>query len=542
MQNYSNQYRAEIEIYISEYLAGPVLEKAKVKIFNEKNELLAEKLTDEFGYAKLRFSWNSSENPELPVRIRIEKEKFAFSEVHDLKITGRKSEFYDNGKVEIVVNKAKTYDNVSQFPEFSIKFVDLSDREIDLNDIKDQVIYAEITSTERITVAYFGVGFTPWAASSNGVLTNFDPDETVKIPIRIPHLKGNQKMNFVIYDINRNRLHKCFYININNELIKPEIMYTPENPWVYSVTRDYEARLYSLPIEVLNKVEFYEGENFNQSDILNSINLNSINNEDYFIPENGNIYVRIYWSFPKDTNKIIGYHVYKSFDGENFEKIAFTEKNSTADNGFGNQPGKRIWYKITSAYEGGFESDYSKIVSVVPLNMFKVTKINPKDNAYNVRRLPDFRWRPVSLKSFETDTGAGVIPEEDIYYYYNPVVSDAVQGDGGIWLFGSDKTTIHLKTKGPELVSLTFLASYWRGYGLEWVYRKDGKMFLYNTLFDALEPYKSYCWGLNSAYAEYRTNESISLAVTADIFKGNADLIVPNPSDTFNIFTTGENF
>ncbi|MGM0641596.1 MAG: hypothetical protein ACQESN_09270 [Thermotogota bacterium] len=542
MTNYSESYKAELEIYLSEYLAGPAVENVDVTIFDSENNQIFEGTTNEKGYIKALLEWDVSNGEEEEINIKYKKEGFASSEVKTKKLTGKKSKYLDNGEINSSINKAKLFEN-DEFPETSVKFVDKDGRMIDIENIEEDVIYAEIESSEQITVAYFGLDFMPWAATNNGMETNFGPGEKATIPISIPHsASGEQELNFVIYDVNRSRLHQYYYINVNKTTEEPETMAKPENPWLYSITRNYEARLYSMPEDILEKTENYKQVE-NQEVILEDIN--SLESDNYEIPERGNLYIRIYWNEPEDKTGIIGYHIYKSTDGENFEKIAFTENTSTADNGFDLEPGKEVSYKIKSVYEGGYESESTEVVSVTPLNLFKVNQINPRDNSYSVKRKPELRWKPVSLDGGDTNTGAGVINEEEINYYYTPIITDFAQSTGSIWVFqgeGEVRGVFEYSSQGPQLIATEFMSSYWQGNNIDWVMRKDGKLYPYSYLFDALEAGKTYQWGLTSAYAEYVQEESTAVAVIADIFSGNADLIVPNPSVPYNTFTTGQDY
>ena len=147
-----------------------------------------------------------------------------------------------------------------------------------------------------------------------------------------------------------------------------------------------------------------------------------------------------------------GYNIYRSFDGERYEKIGYVDSDLVSTNAFYNylywlndypinyysplivdgsaelEAGKETWYAVSSVY-GDKESSKANLGSVVPLNTFNVILENPSDESRDVPRAPVFKWSPDKVLNSTEGT---------VTYNYNMFIYDRTQADNLlIALFGS---------------------------------------------------------------------------------------------------------
>ena len=124
---------------------------------------------------------------------------------------------------------------------------------------------------------------------------------------------------------------------------------------------------------------------------------------------------------PDEYEKPEAYVIYRSFDGENWEKIGVAGSNAIIyrDPSPQLEPGKRVWYKVSSWYPDG-ESTPVMLGSVVPLDNFNVILLEPKDGDINVSRDPIFMWMPDK----ELTSPEGTVTYEYAIWLYDLVQSE----------------------------------------------------------------------------------------------------------------------
>lgn len=519
---------AAFEVSVVEWMTGPALEGAAVKVFDaETEELLGTALTDSNGRADLTISWLQTLGTERIIDILVSKEGFAPSAVKGLKITGGADSEnpVNNGVVEMATNRARIDPDSEELPSIDVEFGDLAGNPVDLTQIATDTVVATITSGEYWDVLYAGLDYIPWAQKREG--SSFGEKEA-SFNISTTGRDGENVFHVVVYDYNRARVDYLFYWNID---LDPETItekYAPTGLWIYSWTRD-------------NAIEFYSED---------PIYFSSFSREIHFKPEDapkdGNIFVYVIWDAPATTTDIVGYNVYRSDDGgSSYKKIAFTTSTYTFDNGIGLASGNTYYYSVRSVYSDGTESADSNIVELTPLDIFKTKLISPADSETGVSRTPTFTWKPVDKDNLTdlADVGCGVIPDSSITYYYLIWIYDTNQSECH-YFPSADSTSGGFETTGATQVSVTYGDASWQANSLMWIYIGEDGNYYYAP--EALEAYKTYEWGMDYAVAEYIGDDDdgdgyadvVQYSITADLGYGY-DLWT-NEDEYYNRFTTGE--
>jgi len=235
---------ATLEVSVVEWMTGPALEGATVKVFDaETEELLGTALTDSSGHADLTVSWLQVLGTERTVDILVSKEGFAPSAVKGLKITGSADSKspVDNGIVEMAANRAMIDPDSEELPSIDVEFGDLAGNPVDLTQIATDTVVATITSEEYWDVLYASLDYIPWAGKRDG--SSFGEKEA-SFSISVTGRDGENIFHVVVYDHNRARVDYLFYWNID---LNPETIaekYSPTGLWIYSWTRDSALNFY----------------------------------------------------------------------------------------------------------------------------------------------------------------------------------------------------------------------------------------------------------------------------------------------------------
>ncbi|MFN3284568.1 MAG: hypothetical protein ACK40Q_10095, partial [Pseudothermotoga sp.] len=303
-------------------------------------------------------------------------------------------------------------------------------------------ILVHVQSNVVINAAYIGLDYVPSAVSREfraldtyefTTILNLTRFQNVTIPLHV-----------VVYTPNDTRIDKLIYLTINRSTV-PEVSerQAPRGLLYYGWTSDVNVEYYNLPRPVkdllskkMPKEMVQELENYKPQHSIKETN----------------ILVYLKWDPVFDT-KIAGYNLYRSTDGENWEKIAFTTSYYIFDKAIGLVPGNKYYYTVRTVYKDGSESENSNIVEVVPLDLFKVKLISPADNETNVSRTPTFIWKPVDWRDWTSTPhiGGNYIDDEDIIFQYiGPWIYDQAVSDQHIY-YDSDS-----ETYGPQQVSVSF--------------------------------------------------------------------------------------
>jgi len=367
---------------------------------------------------------------------------------------------------------------------------------------------------------YIGLDYVPSAVARD--ISAFNTEEYTTM-MSLSRFDGvTVPMHVVVYTVNDTRVDKIVYLTIDRTPPEVTERVAPTGLWYVGWTSDADVEYYSLPNPIKQILE----EKLTKEMIQELKNYKPEHN----IPET-NIFVQLAWTHAPATN-MAGYNVYRSRDGENWEKIAFTTFNYRFDKGFDLEPGKKYYYTVRTVYVDGTESENSNVVEVIPLDLFKVKLISPADNETDVSRTPTFRWKPVDWRDWTSTPhiGGDLIDNDDIYFIYegSPRIYDTALSEQHIYYNNS------IFTQGPQQVSLPFdpTTGLWKR-----IYPDGSK----DVQAEPLEKFKTYEWGLDLAAAYYETDDGLWISATIDYGYGyhwNPRLI--NEADYFNRFTTGE--
>jgi hypothetical protein len=493
-------------IKVVEFTTGPAAIGVNVEVY-QGDTLIISDITDENGHAKFYL-------PDGRYDIKITGENKATSVIYN----------YDPviiPEIETLSRRAMT-DN-DEIPNLQITvtaYPDLVLPDPEATTITADYIRLTVESDVVMYVAYVGLGLVPSATGRDA--SNFDSYEFTTGWLDLGRFNNTTvPLHVVVYTPNDTRVDKIIYLTINRSSV-PEVTVRvpPTGLWYYGWTSDVNRAFYSLPRPV--------------KDILfKGMPKEMMNELENYKPEHNikdtNILVQLAWNHAPATHRA-GYNVYRSTDGQTWQKIAFTTGNFAFDKSVDLMPGQKYYYTVRTVYRDGTESGNSNIIEVIPLDLFKVKLISPADNETNVSRTPTFVWKPVDWRDWTSTPkiGGDLIDDEDITYaYYGPWIYDTAVSDQHI--FYDVLTT----TQGPQQVSVTF-----DPYSSEdWLrIYPDGSS---DTQTEPLEKYKTYEWGLDIAAARYVTADGTWISATIDYGYPGWDRWT-NEADYFNRFTTGE--
>jgi len=380
-------------------------------------------------------------------------------------------------------------------------------------------VQVKVTSSELMYVMYIGLDYVPSAVARD--ISAFNTEEYTAT-ISLSRFDGvTVPMHVVVYTVNDTRVDKIVYLTIDRTPPEVTERIAPTGLWYAGWTSDADVEYYSLPSPIKQILE----EKLPKEMIKELKGYKPEHN----IPET-NIFVQLAWTHAPNTNRA-GYNIYRSTDGENWEKVAFTTYNYRFDKGFDLEPGKKYYYTVRTVYVDGTESENSNVVEVIPLDLFKVKLISPADNQTNVSRTPTFRWKPVNWidQTSEPHIGGEFIGDEEIYFVYQ----------GSPWIYDTTLSEQHIfydsmiLTFGPQEVILPFDPIS----DSDWVRILPNESQIQQT--EPLEKFKTYEWGLDCAVAYYETVDGYWISSTIDL--GYDWDRWTNEADYYNRFTTGDN-
>lgn len=490
-------------VKVVDFTTGPASVGVKVEVLRE-NELVISDFTDGNGHAAFYL-------PDGRYDVRISGENRATSLIlnYDPEIVP---------EIETLSRRAMIDNDV--IPNINVQILDPADNVIpdpEATTISFNSIKVSVESDVLINVAYVGVGYVPSAVAYNHRALDTYNFTTASISLsRFQNV--TVPVHVVVYTPNDTRVDKIVYLTINRTVPEVNTRTPPTGLWFYGWTSDVNIQYYNLPRPMKDLLSKHL-----PKEMLKEL-------EDYK-PEHNitdtNILVQLAWTHAPVTNRA-GYNVYRSRDGENWEKIAFTTVNFTFDKAVDLVPGQKYYYTVRTVYVDGSESENSNVVEVVPLDLFKVKLISPADNETNVSRTPTFVWKPVDWRDWTSTPhiGGNEMPDEKIVFaYYGPWIYDTAVSEQHIYYDG------FTYTEGPQQVSLSFdpTTGYWmRMY-------PDGSE---DVQTEPLEKFKTYEWGLDIAAAYYQTEDGLWISATIDYGYGWDRRT--NGADYFNRFTTGE--
>ncbi|KAF2957282.1 hypothetical protein AS159_09675 [Thermotoga sp. Ku-13t] len=492
-------------IKVVDFTTGPASVGVKVEVLRE-DELVISDFTDGNGHAAFYL-------PDGRYDVRISGENRATSLIlnYDPKIVP---------EIEALSRRAMTDNDV--IPNLEVQILDPYDNVIpdpEATTITFDYIKVSVQSDVVMYVAYVGVGYVPSAVARDYRALNTHNFTTGLLDLR-RFQNVTVPVYVVVYTPNDTRINKLIYLTINRTVPEVTTRTPPTGLWFYGWTSDANIQYYNLPRPMkdllskhLPKEMLKELENYKPEHSITDTN----------------ILVQLAWTHASSENRA-GYNVYRSCDGENWEKIAFTTNPYTFDKAVDLIPGQKYYYTVRTVYVDGSESENSNMVEVVPLDLFKVKLISPADNETNVSRTPTFVWKPVDWRDWTSTPhiGGNEIPDEEITFaYYGPWIYDTAVSEQHIYYYDA-----FIYTEGPQQVSLPFdpTTGYWMR-----IY-PDGNE---DVQTEPLEKFKTYEWGLDIAAAYYQTEDGWWISATIDYGYSGWDRWI-NEADYFNRFTTGE--
>lgn len=401
---------------------------------------------------------------------------------------------------------------------------------------------------------------------------------------------GEVALYTAVYDYNGNRTLKVDYLRVNATDPEEVAMYQPmtlselayryfngdfalENIWTYTRRSGKKLDVDPREAQILGKTE-----PLHPSERIESRWGSDPNEGSRVAPENGNLWSHLFWTdwhtayqrhlddprkFPNPGDEPDGYNLYYSLDSVNYAKLGFVTETSVAEfcelilffigidfdvnpvmNSFALykdpsiflHPGVRMHYRLTSVY-GTLESTPTYLGSVVPLDSFNIELENPVDDEVDVSLNPVLKWKPT--KALESLEG-------DVTYTYAPFIYDWAQsGNGLIFPITLAGKLALFTSDSADSIELPFTGANPSDPNIGWTwynpYSDTNKFVPYDE--DTLEPYKTYNWGVNIAFACVKDTDSRAYSIAADYkipyYGWGFDPIGCMEPDLHAAFTTG---
>jgi len=547
-------YEATIELRVVEFSSGGRVEDADIKIIDLEGNILTTTKSS---------SINDSTIIKIPmyeeskyVDIIAMKTGYGISKIVGVKIDKGKT-----SKEEMVLKAAELQrENISltEFPEVEIKFTTLDGTPINIltQTIRDDFLVKVSSSKTKWNLQFV---YSPLfnRVPRAGFLTpereiSYEEEVTFRVDINAAD-NGENKLYLVVYDDNANRLQYVFSINVLksetevefNQIYEPILMSDLDATNIYSFTRRRGVEFYGvIPSPNNEKKELTRNINSNLEQKFSQEK--TIRKSPYSAPKDANLFVQLYW-LDYDSALILelvdtqtqvrpdGYNIYRSFDGERYEKIGYVDSDLVSTNALYNylywlydypmnyysplivdgsaelEAGKETWYAVSSVY-GDKESSKANLGSVVPLNTFNVILENPSDESRDVPRAPVFKWSPDKVLNSTEGT---------VTYNYNMFIYDRTQADNLLIAPFSDPST-ELNGFMFSSESANQIVAPFTGNQIEencdymWYYFDEYSLEVMPYDYNVLQPNKTYAWAINVAYAEVIDEDSVSLSIAAD--------------------------
>jgi hypothetical protein len=243
---------------------------------------------------------------------------------------------------------------------------------------------------------------------------------------------------------------------------------------------------------------------------------------------------------PDPGDKPDGYNLYRSGDGNTYQKFAFISETSVAgvadticeemdwsnvdhivntnpmgiDGSFYVFPEFSIYYRITSVY-GTLESTPTDLGSVMPLDTFEVVLDNPEHEATLSTLSPTFQWQ--SSKTLISEEGTPVY-HYGLYLDYRGVDPTKVI----LAVVDALNNFYHFRTNTSEQISVEFTGNIqndeWNGCLWKWYNCQTGGYEAYES--SELLNNSQYRWYVPMAYAVVQDDDSKAFSIASD-FKNN---------------------
>jgi len=503
----SSQYSANLRVYVTAYKSGWAVEDAIVKVLDSSENLIAAGVTNDKGLVDIPVPLA---NPVDFVNVLVEKEGHAKTYIEGLRLVdGQSFQFETQARV------AKLGKTISHKP-FNL---DVTVLDGNGNPLTNNVV---TTDTIRVigTVEPLEYSFNLWYVKVGGVPgtgTFTSPrvigyDGNIDATQSVTAFDGLTPIFIDVYDQNDNRYEKIIYVNVSRPPIESI------NPYIVEkVTSGYNLISYTRR----SFIEYYGKPNSPNA-----------------APKDTNLYVTVRWrpwysASGKTAPK--GYKVYRSFDGLTFEPVAVLPPTSSLYNDYSAklEPGKKVWYAVSSLYDGGYETPYTIIGSVEPLPMFDIEYVYPKNGSTNVPVDPTFKWKFI---------GPETTSEGNVTYVWDIWLLDITVNDNAWYSLGSTLTTTSAfgfvpAVAGTNQVEVKFSDYTNPSSSIRWVDYIGGQWYPY----DKLQANKTYEWANRSLWAQVidASDNTISYSIYCD--EVNRLGLGTLRAEIYNRFVTGSN-
>lgn len=523
---------ATISIYVTDSKSGPIVEGAEVVVMNASDTAIATETTDATGMVTVNIpDIDTSEK----FNIEITKDGFAKTKIEGLKIYAE-----DNIEKHFTLKPAELNGDptASGYPDVTISVYDYENYMAtdsptmtydDGDNITGSVVVEVSSTTDYLVTSTIYASFDKMPGSSymtgnRGYAS--DSDELIW-PANTYHYLGETPLNVVVYDTNGNQIVIKKYFNIISNVERYTDMMSPRAWADYGLGSNIDSYSRSN-----SKLGFYNDDNpilknrENKINILNNKFDIYLDNELKAAPENGNLWNEVWYiplsglGYPAELLPN-GYNVYRSFDTTTWEKVGYEAAPASGvvrDYSPKLEPGKEVYYKVTSVYSDG-ESLPKMLGSVVPLPGFRVELTSPSMNATDVSRTPDFQWNPIM------DQDVAVTDDADFTYY--AFIYDMVHTSQYIYPVYEEEGSLYIDP--VTTTSATSVTMTWEDY--DWLL--NGVGFINN-----LEANKAYSWAIDMAIAEVSDSDSYAISIAID--EGwDVDPFGGIDASIFNTFITG---
>jgi len=257
-------------------------------------------------------------------------------------------------------------------------------------------IIVNVGDDSDIKYLYIGTNYIPnqlkndfaYYDTSNVTLPSFD---TTLLP------DGDYQIIVVAYDMNYNRTQYSINVIVENNNTGT----VPEKPQFFPMAVTLGEKINYFSIERRNKFENRRIEidpNIIQLAEGRQIDLDAVINA---AENDSNLFIEIYCEPTSFGDNIVGYKVYRKFEGEtNYQYIGSTQTNLASESAYylDTDPrlavGRKTYYKIKALNAYG-ESEFSDEMWTTPLAKFNLNLISPLDGAVDISIQPTLEWQPL---------------------------------------------------------------------------------------------------------------------------------------------------
>ena len=518
----------QMAVVVTNWNAGPGVENAVVRVFESGTEnLLGNGVTNEKGGVGL----NLIAKPEK-IDILVLKEGHARSLVSGLKTTSA-----INNYISVILQEAlrepdpfAETDPVVQMQCQALTGLRSQQREDDEPITGPFEVTVQVESQRDVKVIFQPLlDQIPGSASvtSNSQLVR--STDTATFEISPTGFDGEIALFTTVYDENNNRVVKVEYLEIEGTDPGEVQMYQP-----------------MTFVDFSEHVGDYTIENIRSYTRRGGVNLR---NDDRTAPAETNLWTQLYWTdwtslndysgpgslLPNPGERPDGYNLYRSGDGEVYQKFAFIPESSVEglakqiceeadiwfdvdrvansnpvalDGSIYVMPSYPIYYRVTAVY-GTLESTPTELGSVIPLDAFQVVSDHPAHEETVDTLTPTFQWQP--SKALTSDEGT---PE---YRYGLYLDQQGAPADEILACVDALSNFFNFRTDEAEQISVTFTGKAQnQEWGCLWKWYNEETETYRDYESDELLNNTQYSWYVPLAYAVVEDDDSKAYSIASD--------------------------